>query len=174
MCVCVCVCVCVWMSLFCLSFPFRFIGLVGRVFANGPVDRGSIPVRVIPKTLKMVLDTYLLSIIRYLSRVQCSNPGKGVMPSPTSWCSSYWKGSLPVALDYGRQLTLYHVYANANTVLVSGDSTKYPLYFQASECDYILKSRQSLVLGEKWDQPQALIKATGKSIAEFVLNWPPS
>ena len=31
------------------------LGLVGRVFANGPGDRGSIPVWVIPKTLKMVL-----------------------------------------------------------------------------------------------------------------------
>ena len=38
-----------------------FDGLVGRVFANGPGDQGSIPVRVIPKTLKMVLDTSLLN-----------------------------------------------------------------------------------------------------------------
>ena len=30
---------------------------VGRVFANGPGNLGSIPVRIIPKTLKMVLDT---------------------------------------------------------------------------------------------------------------------
>ena len=37
------------------------IGLVGRVFANGPGDLGSIPGRVIPKTLKMVLDTSLLN-----------------------------------------------------------------------------------------------------------------
>ena len=37
------------------------IGPVGRVFANGPGDLGSIPGRVIPKTLKMVLDTYLLN-----------------------------------------------------------------------------------------------------------------
>ena len=28
----------------------RLIGLVGRVFANGPGDRGLIPGRVIPKT----------------------------------------------------------------------------------------------------------------------------
>ena len=35
------------------------IGLVGSVFANG---LGSIPGRVIPKTLKMVLDTSLLNI----------------------------------------------------------------------------------------------------------------
>ena len=42
-----------------------------------------------------------LSIIRYGSKVKWSNPGKGVAPSP-----SYRKGSLPVALDYGRQLYL--------------------------------------------------------------------
>ena len=32
-----------------------------------------------------------LSILRYGSRVKWSNPGKGVAPSPTSWCSSYRK-----------------------------------------------------------------------------------
>ena len=48
-----------------------------------------------------------LSIIRYVSRVKWSNPGKGVAPSPTPRCSSYWKGSLPVALDYDRQLYFY-------------------------------------------------------------------
>ena len=31
---------------------YDFIGLVGRVFANDPGDLGSIPVSVIPKTLK--------------------------------------------------------------------------------------------------------------------------
>ena len=36
---------------------YWLIGLVGREFANGPGDLGSIPSRVIPKTLKMVLDT---------------------------------------------------------------------------------------------------------------------
>ena len=38
-----------------------FIVLVGRMFANGPGDLGSIPGHVIPKTLKMVLDTSLLN-----------------------------------------------------------------------------------------------------------------
>ena len=46
-----------------------------------------------------------LSNTRYVSRVKWSNPGKGVAPSPTPRCSSYWKGSLPVALDYSCQLT---------------------------------------------------------------------
>ena len=32
-----------------------------------------------------------LSIIRYGSRVKWSNPGKGVAPSPTPWCSKLLK-----------------------------------------------------------------------------------
>ena len=35
------------------------------MFANGPVDLASIPGRVIPKTLKMVLDTSLLNTQQY-------------------------------------------------------------------------------------------------------------
>ena len=54
----------------------------------------------------MVPPCLALSNKRYVSRVKWSNPGKEVAPSPTSWCSSYWKGSLLVALDYGRQLSL--------------------------------------------------------------------
>ena len=49
------------------------------VFANGPGDQGSIPGRVIPKTLKMVHDTSLT----HISKVKWSNPGKGVAPAPT-------------------------------------------------------------------------------------------
>ena len=49
-----------------------------------------------------------LSIIRYGSRVKWSNPGRGVAPFPTLRCSSYWKGSLLVTLDYGRQLYLLY------------------------------------------------------------------
>ena len=39
-----------------------------RVFANGLGDLGSIPGRVIPKTLKMVLDTTLLNTQHYKVR----------------------------------------------------------------------------------------------------------
>ena len=53
------ICVCVYIYL--CTYKFMYIGLVGRVFANGPGDLGSIPCRVILKTLKMVLDTSLLS-----------------------------------------------------------------------------------------------------------------
>ena len=45
-----------------------------------------------------------LSNIRYVLRVKWTNPGKGLAPSSTPRCYSYWKGSLLVALDYSRQL----------------------------------------------------------------------
>ena len=48
-----------------------------------------------------------LSVIRYISRVKWFNPGKGVAPSPTPRCSSYWKESLRVGLNYSHQLYLY-------------------------------------------------------------------
>ena len=48
----------------------QFIDQVGRVFANVPRDLGSIPGRVIPKTLKMVLDTSLLNTQDYKERIE--------------------------------------------------------------------------------------------------------
>ena len=68
---------------------------MGRVFTKGPRDLGSIPGRVIPKTLKLYVipPRLTLSNIRYVSRIKWSNPGKRVPPSPTPRCSSYWKGA---------------------------------------------------------------------------------
>ena len=43
---------------------------VGRVFAIDPGDLCSIPGRVIPKTLKMVLDTSLLNTRQYKVRIK--------------------------------------------------------------------------------------------------------
>ena len=58
------------------------------------------------KTRYLMLPCLSLSIIRCGSRVKWNNRGNAVAPSPTPWCSSYWKGSLRVTLDYGRQLYL--------------------------------------------------------------------
>ena len=49
------------------------------------------------------------SIIKYISRVKWSNPGKGVVPSPIPRCSSYWKGSFQITLDYHCQLLQYRI-----------------------------------------------------------------
>ena len=49
---------------------YSLIGLVGRVFANGSGDLGSIPGHVFPKTLKMVLDTSLLNTQHYKVRIK--------------------------------------------------------------------------------------------------------
>ena len=48
----------------------QLIGLVGRVFTNGLGNIGSIPGHVIPKTLKMVLDTSLLNTQQYKVRIR--------------------------------------------------------------------------------------------------------
>ena len=49
---------------------YWIIGRVGGVLAHGPEDLGSIPGRVIPKTLKIVLDTSLLNTQQYKLRVE--------------------------------------------------------------------------------------------------------
>ena len=46
------------------------VGLMSRVFANGPGDLDSIPGRVIPKTQKMVLDAALLNTQYYKVRIK--------------------------------------------------------------------------------------------------------
>ena len=46
------------------------IGLVGTVFNNGPGDLSLIPGRVIPKTLKLVLDIFLLNTQQYKVRIK--------------------------------------------------------------------------------------------------------
>ena len=48
----------------------RTIGLVCRVFANGPGDVVSTLGRVMPMTFKMVLDTSLLSTQQYKVRIK--------------------------------------------------------------------------------------------------------
>ena len=55
---------------FVLLFPKITLALVGRVFANGPRDLGSIPGQVTPKSLKMVLDTSLLNTQQYKVRIK--------------------------------------------------------------------------------------------------------
>ena len=54
-----------WKNYLKLHNYYQLIGLVGRVFANGPGDLGSILGRIIPKTLKMVLDISLLNTQQY-------------------------------------------------------------------------------------------------------------
>ena len=48
----------------------RLISLVSRVFASRPGGLGSIPGRVIPKALKMVLDSSFLNTQQYKVRIK--------------------------------------------------------------------------------------------------------
>ena len=58
------------------------IGLMSRVFANGSGDLASIQGRVIPKTLKMVLDAALLNTQHYKMRI------KGKVEQSREWSST--------------------------------------------------------------------------------------
>ena len=112
---------------------------ISTLFTNGPGDLGSIPGRVIPKTQKMVLDASLLNTQHYKVRIKGKvEPSReGVAPSPTSWCSSYRKGSLRVTLDYGRQL--YFTYISEN----------YPFVLFLICCLFYLYSIKCLVIFNK-------------------------
>ena len=86
------------------EFLYVYLSLFGmmvRVFANGPIDLGSIPGRVIPKTQKMVLDASLLNTQHYKVGIKgkVEQSREGVASSPTPWCSSYRIGSLRFILD---------------------------------------------------------------------------
>ena len=57
-------------SVFFLHLDCLLIVLVGKVFTNGLVGLGSMPGRVKPKTLKMVLDTSFPNIQHYKVRIK--------------------------------------------------------------------------------------------------------
>ena len=60
----------------------RAIGLMSRVFTNGPGDQGSIQGRVILKTQKMVLGATLLNTQQYKVRI------KGKVEQSWEWSSA--------------------------------------------------------------------------------------
>ena len=97
------------------SAESHIVGMRVWVFVNGPGDLGSI--QGLKKWYLMPL-CLTLRIIRYGLRVKWSNPGQGVAPSPTPWCSSYRKGSLWVALDCGCQLYFFY-FTNICSILFS-------------------------------------------------------
>ena len=114
---CVCVCVCVFAYVYIIFYTLiRILWLITSSLAQwveySPTIRETW-VQSQVASYQRLWKWYLipacltLSNIRYVLRVKWSNPGKGVAPSATPWCSSYWKGSLLVALDYGRQLYLH-------------------------------------------------------------------
>ena len=101
-----------------LFILYRLIGLLSIVFANGPGDLGSIPGHVIPKTLKIVLDTSLLNTQQYKVRIKgkVEQSREGVAPSPTPGCSSYWKGNLLVT-----NFTYYFFLPNKGDCIIWND-----------------------------------------------------
>ena len=59
-----------------------------------------------------------LSIIRYGSRVKWSNPGKGVAPSPTPWCSKLSKREPSGHPRLWSPTLLFYIYITPMVILV--------------------------------------------------------
>ena len=86
----------------------QLIGLVGRVFANSLGDLATIPSRVIPKTLKMVLDTSLLNTQQYKvhikRKVEQSRERSSALPLHLSVVAiekgAFWSPSTTVANNF--------------------------------------------------------------------------
>ena len=77
---------------------------MGRAFANGPGDQGSILGHVTPKTLKMVLNTSLLNTqVRIKGKVVKSGERSSALPLHLG-VVAIEKETLRVALNYGRLL----------------------------------------------------------------------
>ena len=91
------------------NFLHICIGIMVRVFTNGPKNKSSIPGWVLPKTQKMTLDFSILNTQYYKVRIKCQwkNPGKWVASSPTPRCSSYGIVSIRDSLN---QLTYIYLY----------------------------------------------------------------
>ena len=77
-----------------------------------------------------------LSIIRYGSRVKWSNPGKGVAPSPTPWCSKLskrepsghprlWSPTLLTIMHENYVINLFQSKSNLATVVVSDQKVSF-------------------------------------------------
>ena len=81
------------------------MGNNNKQFATGPEDQGSIPGRVIQRTLKMVLDTSLLNTqwckVYIKGKVEQSREKSNALPLHLG-VVAIQKESLLVALDYGR------------------------------------------------------------------------
>ena len=117
---------------------------MGRVFANGSGDLGSIPGRVIPKTLKMVLDTFLLNTQQYKVRIKgkveqsrersCALPYTYVVPIEKGafWSPSTTIANFTLLTQFNCQKHFYFklfkqlygtIQLSANTVLMSKNSS---------------------------------------------------
>ena len=90
----------------CALITIGIIVIFIRVFANGLETSIQSQFKSYQIPQKIILDATLLNTQHYKIQIKdkWSNPGSFPIP----WCSSYWKGSSWVALNYGR-LTYYYL-----------------------------------------------------------------
>ena len=90
-----------WIRIF-----FKSSSSLYGTITDGPGNLGSIQGRVIPKTLKMVPDNSLHNTLQYKVRIK-GKVEQSWERSSTLSCSSDLKGSILIALNYGRQIYFF-------------------------------------------------------------------
>ena len=96
------------------------IGQMSRMFCQGSGRPGfNSQVELYQRLKKWCLmpPCSTLSIISYGSRVKWRNLGKGIAAYRTHRCCSYWKGSLRVAHDNGRQVNFFFLCLKTQNLL---------------------------------------------------------
>ena len=101
---------------------------------------------------------FTFRIIRYISKVKWNNPGKGVTPSSTPRCCSYWKRGHRVALDFSHQLL--HLWTLSHGRAVVGRSARTPLQQLCTDAWCSLEDLQE----EIDDRYEWRERASGKSV----------
>ena len=124
---CVCVCVYEWVSV-CVYIYIYICQCLVSPMAWEIWVQSQVELYQRLKKWYLMPPCLTLSIIRYSLRVQWGNHGKGVAPSSTPWCSSYWKGSLQVTFDYGHQLYFTYIFAHTHIYVYAHTHTHTHIY----------------------------------------------
>ena len=130
------------------------IGLVGRVFANGLRDWGSIPRESYQNLQKWYLipPGLTLSIIRYISRVKWRNPGKGVHPPLHLGAVTIEKGAFGSPSTKGGLKSSYDVISGVDNFFIKLDPSTVTLMEKMCEkqgglCWNLIWSHSMIILG---------------------------
>ena len=111
----------------------------------------------------------ILSIIRYISMVKWSNWRKGLTPSPTRRCSSYWKGSFLIGLNNGCQL--YFIYLHEDNNIASFFLAPWKSGLKNKANRFLAKKIKNIFWIFKELNYKFLILANGKFDNKFLFSW---
>ena len=122
----------IYMYIYIYIYIYQAMGLMSRVFTNGPGDQDLIPGRVIPKTQKMVLDAALLNTQHYKVRIKGKvEQSKERSSTPTHTylgVVAIEKGAFGFPLTIVANFTYIYIYIYIYIYVSSNSKDKFCLY----------------------------------------------